>query len=352
MAGDRRAEAFAAWRRFFEGLAEQSPLVLVFEDLQWADDGLLDFVDRLVDWARGRPASRRLHRPSGALDAPSRLGRRKAECRDALVAPLTDEETRACWPRSSISPSSGRTQATLLAHAGATPSTPRSTSACSSERGRRELVAPRDRAGHHRGQARRTRSGARRRSPGRRGRGKVFWLGAAGRVGGTSGTEAERPLHRLERREFVRRERRSSVAGETEYAFRHILVRDVAYGQIPRAAASRATPACGRSGSIRCGRRTEDRAEMLAHHYLAALEFARAPGREPAEPRERARVALRGRGPSARRSTRSRRRLGFYETALELWPADDSARRGPCSGTGAPCSSSDGTSAKRRSPRP
>ena len=38
----------------------------------------------------------------------------------------------------------------------------------------------------------------------------------------------------LERKEFVRRERRSSVAGETEYAFRHLLVRDVAYGQIPR----------------------------------------------------------------------------------------------------------------------
>ena len=42
-------------------------------------------------------------------------------------------------------------------------------------------------------------------------------------------------LHALERKEFVRRERRSSVAGETEYAFRHALVRDVAYEQIPRA---------------------------------------------------------------------------------------------------------------------
>ncbi|MGI8480395.1 MAG: hypothetical protein ACR2M2_11205 [Gaiellaceae bacterium] len=52
---DRRGEAFAAWRRFFEVLAEQRPLVLVFEDLQFADDGLLDFVDHLVDWASGVP---------------------------------------------------------------------------------------------------------------------------------------------------------------------------------------------------------------------------------------------------------------------------------------------------------
>ena len=51
----RGEEVFAAWRRFFESLAEQSPLVLVFEDLHWADEGLLDFVDHLVDWASGVP---------------------------------------------------------------------------------------------------------------------------------------------------------------------------------------------------------------------------------------------------------------------------------------------------------
>src|SRR5215210_5192431 len=50
---DRRGEAFTAWRRFFEGIAERSSLVLVFEDLHWADEGLLDFVDHLAEWARG-----------------------------------------------------------------------------------------------------------------------------------------------------------------------------------------------------------------------------------------------------------------------------------------------------------
>jgi len=55
LGGDRRGEAFAAWRRFLEALAEQRPLVLVLEDLHWADDGLLDFVDELVDWLSGVP---------------------------------------------------------------------------------------------------------------------------------------------------------------------------------------------------------------------------------------------------------------------------------------------------------
>src|SRR5215470_8081149 len=49
--GSSAADAFGAWRLFFESLAEQRPVVLVFEDLHWADEGLLDFVDYLVDWA-------------------------------------------------------------------------------------------------------------------------------------------------------------------------------------------------------------------------------------------------------------------------------------------------------------
>jgi AAA ATPase domain len=45
-----RQESFTAWRRYFEGLAEQHPPVLVFEDLHWADEGVLDFVDHIAEW--------------------------------------------------------------------------------------------------------------------------------------------------------------------------------------------------------------------------------------------------------------------------------------------------------------
>jgi class 3 adenylate cyclase len=51
----RGAEAFAAWRRFFEALAERQPTILVFEDVHWADDALLDFVDLLTDRAGDVP---------------------------------------------------------------------------------------------------------------------------------------------------------------------------------------------------------------------------------------------------------------------------------------------------------
>jgi len=50
-----REDLFAAWRRFFERLAEQGPLVLILEDLHWADEGLVSFVEYLLDWSRRHP---------------------------------------------------------------------------------------------------------------------------------------------------------------------------------------------------------------------------------------------------------------------------------------------------------
>ena len=48
-------QLFAAWRTFFERLAATSPVVMVFEDLHHADQGLLDFIDHLMEWSRGVP---------------------------------------------------------------------------------------------------------------------------------------------------------------------------------------------------------------------------------------------------------------------------------------------------------
>src|SRR4029079_1365281 len=50
-----REEPFSAWRTFFERIAATGPVVLLFEDLHWADAGLLDFIDHLLDWSSGVP---------------------------------------------------------------------------------------------------------------------------------------------------------------------------------------------------------------------------------------------------------------------------------------------------------
>jgi class 3 adenylate cyclase/tetratricopeptide (TPR) repeat protein len=53
--GANREDLFAAWRLFFERLADAGPVLLVFEDIQWADRSLLDFIEYLLDWSRSHP---------------------------------------------------------------------------------------------------------------------------------------------------------------------------------------------------------------------------------------------------------------------------------------------------------
>jgi class 3 adenylate cyclase len=50
-----REDLFAAWRLFFERLADVYPTVMVFEDMQWADASLLDFIEYLLEWSRNSP---------------------------------------------------------------------------------------------------------------------------------------------------------------------------------------------------------------------------------------------------------------------------------------------------------
>jgi predicted ATPase len=106
--------------------------------------------------------------------------------------------------------------------------------------------------------------------------GKVFWAGALAEIGDRDPDELKLTLHELSRRELVRPARASSVEGENEYAFSHQLVRDVAYAQIPRPDRARRHRAAAAWIKHRAGERVEDLAEMLAHHYLQALELSEA----------------------------------------------------------------------------
>src|SRR5439155_27342720 len=126
---------------------------------------------------------------------------------------------------------------------------------------------------------------------------------------------------RLERTELVQRARRSSVDGEAEYAFCHLLVRDVAYGQIPRAA--RAARHRAAAEWVEGLGRPEDHAEMLASHYLSALEYSRAAGASDADLAARARPVLRDAGERASALNAWPAAARFYAEAFAVWPEDD-----------------------------
>jgi class 3 adenylate cyclase/tetratricopeptide (TPR) repeat protein len=317
--GDRRSEAFAAWRRFLEALAEERPLVLVFEDLHWADDALLDFIDHLVDWASGVPMF------VVATTRPELLARRpgwgggRVNSATTLLAPLSDGETaalvRALLVRSELP---AQAEAELLERAGGNPLYAEEFARMLTDRPA-ELALPESVHGL---------IAARLDALPREEKdllqdaavlGKVFWLGA---LGGER-WRLEESLHSLARKEFVRRERRSSVAGEAEYTFRHALIREVAYEQIPksqRAAKHRSTAEWIES----LGRR-EDHAEMLAHHYVQALEYAGESDEGRDQVAERAVGALQGAGDRALALNAYPAAARLYETALEALDLADAS---------------------------
>src|SRR5207245_10090790 len=108
--------------------------------------------------------------------------------------------------------------------------------------------------------------------------GKVFWTDALAALSGLDAFILDERLHMLERKEFVQREHRSAVEGARQYAFVHVLVRDGAYGQMPRAVRARAHERVASWIAGLPAGRSDDRAEMLAHHLLAGIEYGRAAG--------------------------------------------------------------------------
>ena len=321
---DRRGEAFAAWLRYIEGLAEQSPLVLVFEDLQWADDGLLDFVDHLAERASSVPVLLLCTARPELLERRPGWGGGKRNALTISLSPLADEDTArliAALLDRPLLPAA--TQAGLLARAGGNPlyaeefvrmlegsgedgsELPETVQGIVAAR---VDLLPADEKGLLQDAAV---------------LGKVFWTDAAATLGGHERRQVDELLHALERKEFVHRERRSAVAGESQYAFLHVLVRDVVYGQLPRAVRAEKHGRAAEWIDSLPGDRAEDRAEMLAHHYSSALEYARSAGQDTPALAGRAAAALRDAGDRAATLNAYPAAVRFYAAALELADAPD-----------------------------
>jgi class 3 adenylate cyclase/tetratricopeptide (TPR) repeat protein len=322
LGGNRRDESFAAWRRFFESLAERRPLVQVFEDLHFADDGLLDYVDHVAEWSTGVPLLVVCTARPELLDRRPGWGGGKLNATTLALSPLSDDDAArlvgALLERRLLP---AETQAALLERAGGNPLYAEQFARLYVERGSVEdLPLPETVQGLIGARLDALPPEEKELLQDASVMGKVFWTGALAR----DGDALEALLHALERKEFVRRERRPSVEGEAEFVFRHLLVRDVAYGQIPRA--ERADKHRKVAEWIESLGRPEDHAELLAHHYLAALELARAARRDVDGLGESARSALRAAGDRSFTLNAFEAAVRYYEHALELTP-DDAGER-------------------------
>jgi class 3 adenylate cyclase/tetratricopeptide (TPR) repeat protein len=329
--GDERGAAYTAWREMLEALARVRPLVLVFEDLHWADDGLLDFLDHLLEWTNDVPL---LVVGTARAELLDRRREWAEASRSTLLplAPLSDHETaQLISALADEEPLTAGLTDTLVAGAAGNPLYAVEYMRMLSDRGlssegiegglplpesvhgiiasRLDLLPPQEKDLLQEAAT----------------VGKNVWPGAL-ITEGRSRQVVERRLRALERKEFLTRVRPSSVAGETEFRFRHVLVRDVAYGQIPRDRRAELHRQVAEWLESLSPDRAVDRAEMVAHHYLSALELARATGAETAEVAERGRYALRDAGDRALSLYAFPPAARFFRAALELWPHDDPER--------------------------
>jgi class 3 adenylate cyclase len=288
-----RDELFAAWRSFLEGVAEDHPTVLVFEDIHWADEALLAFLEHLADRAEGVPLL-------VVATARPDLFQRHASFAVGLpnvnrinLAPLSEADTRelvaallgAAVPADLQDPILQRaegnplfaeefvrllkdrdlleeTDAGIRLRTGAELPLPESLQALIAARldtlsaEQKAMLADAAVVG------------------------KVFWAGAVAAIGAREPAAVADAFRELSRRDLVRLARHSSMAGDTEFAFWHVLARDVAYGQLPRAARAQRHAAVAAWLEEKAAERLEDIAEVLAHHYATALELQRAIGNE------------------------------------------------------------------------
>jgi len=287
-----RTESFTAWRRFVEAIAAQRPFVLAFEDLHWADPALLEFVGHLVDRSTGVPLLVLCTARPELYEREPAWGGGKRNSTTISLAPLTSDETSRLLSHllaQAVLPA--ETQAALLERAGGNPLYAEEFVRMLVDRGilerrgqvaliapdaeidvpetvqslimaRLDTLAPERKALLHDAAV----------------VGRVFWPGALAAMGAIHEAKTGEGLHELVQKELVRRVRTSSVKDQEEYSFWHILIRDVAYGQIPRGARARKHRAAAGWIERLAGERVGDHAEILAYHYGQALELARAAG--------------------------------------------------------------------------
>jgi class 3 adenylate cyclase/tetratricopeptide (TPR) repeat protein len=288
-----REEAFTAWRKFLEFVAESRPAVFVFEDLHWADEAMLAFLEHVTDYAEGVPmlvvctARPELYERAPSWSASARNSNR------INLGPLTEAETARLVSNlldQTLLPAP--VQSLILERAEGNPLYAEEFVRLLKDRsilvrrGSTWEIDPRAEVPLPSGVQGIIAARLDTLSPERKAMvqaaaviGKVFWAGAVATMGGWDPPVVSEAMHELSRKELIRPSRTSSVEGEAEYSFWHILVRDVAYAQIPRAdRAERHRQAAAWIEQV-AGDRIEDVAEVLSHHYTQAMDLARAAGR-------------------------------------------------------------------------
>ena len=284
--GLSRGDLFEAWRAYLELIARRAPLILVLEDIHWADEGLLDFIEFAARWSEGpvtilclarhellerRPAwggglpnatsivlgplsAQESSRLVGALlggALPPELERRVVDVADGN--PLFAEElVRLFVDRGDVRHTdAGWEQARPID----TIDIPRSIQALLAAR-LDSLPAEEKRISQDAAVV-----------------GRIFWDRVLTHLAGQSPASTVRMLRSLRVKDLVVPREPSSLSDAHEYAFRHVLIRDVAYDSLPKLERARKHREVAEWAEKRLGDRADEIVELLAAHYSQALRY-------------------------------------------------------------------------------
>jgi len=322
---EARLDTFAAWRRLVEAAAAERPLVLVLEDVHWADDGLLDFVEYLVEWAAPVPLLVLCTARPELFERRPAWGGGKPNALALSLSPLSDDETAALLRNALGREPPPEALAELLARVGGNPLYAEQYARMLTERDveAAELPLPDSVQGIIAARLDRLPAEEKLLLQDAAVAGRGFSTEVVAAIGGGSAEAAVPVLHRLERKDLVRRAATPGRAADLEYAFAHRLVRDVAYDEIARAA--RADKHLRAAAWLEERGRPDDTAELVAHHYLEARSCL--PGvAHDMDLDRRTREALVRAGDRALALDSFGAAARYYTRALELWPDGDPAR--------------------------
>jgi class 3 adenylate cyclase/predicted ATPase len=297
------AEAEQVWRRYVQAMAAQCPTVLVFEDLHWADERMLRFIELLGGSARGlpllllctaRPELRERY-PQWTSTIAGTVSISLTPLRDSDIStmyslmfgkafastpyPLVEladgnplyaqEYVRMLLEGGSLVPIGPQ----WTAGSGQPPPMPENVQAVIAHR--LDLLDRPDRAVLQAAAV----------------VGRDFWPGAVAAAVDRPEDAVGWALRRLEQRDLIQEMPNSTMAGQREYRFRHVLVRDVCYQRLPRAERVARHQRTADWLEAASGGRQTDLAEVLANHRWAAHEVAKTIGADPAPYAPAARAA-------------------------------------------------------------
>ena len=285
--GMTREELFDAWRRFCERLAARYPLAIVLDDIHWADEGLLDFLEHVADWAQGPIFVIGTARPE-LLETRPTWGGGKRNAASLYLDPLSDAEGEAMLDdllSGQIAPDLKRTivdrsegnplfveeiirklidDGVLRATEAARWEVALPVAAVELPRSIQGLIAarldglPEDEKALLQDAAV---------------VGRVFWVGAVAELTERTTQEVRNALGRLRVKELVFPHEPSSFSDEHEFSFHHLLIRDGAYDSLPKTLRADKHARVARWAEQRAGDRAEEIAQLIAAHLLEAIRY-------------------------------------------------------------------------------